>query len=213
MNKKTIIILITLVVVISGFVIFKKNQTVDNVNQTAIEKIDQSLSANSQDDPFLGAKDAKVTIVQFADFECPYCRQEFLIIRELAKLYPQVKIIFRDLPLTNIHEQALSSAVAANCANKQNKFWDFHDQLFLNQEKFSHDYYQQIAKMLNLNMTEFNSCLVDKKIVEEISLDVNDAVLMGVKGTPTFFINGKRLAGVVSLENWKTILTIALSAN
>lgn len=193
--------------VIGGFVVYKKIENQKNSEQqVSIDKIDYSLSVNSQDDPYLGPNDAKVTIVQFADFECPYCRQEFLTIRELAKLYPQIKIIFRDLPLTDIHANALTATVAANCAAKQNKFWDFHDQLYLNQEKISPSYYQQIASTLNLNLQDFNKCLVDKEIVKEISLDISDAVLMNVEGTPTFFINGERIAGVISLDQWKKIL-------
>ena len=213
MNKKGIIFggIIIVLVVVAGqyFLIGQKKETVSGPAVVEVKNYAQSI--DSLDDPFLGDKDSKIVIVEFADFECPYCQQEFSIIREVSNLYPQIKIIFRDLPLVDIHKNALPAAIAASCANKQEKFWQFHDQLYINQGSLSSSTYQQIARSVGLNMDKFSSCITDSSIKDEVIKDAVDANNMGVQGTPTFFINGKKIAGVVTLDMWKNIINMALA--
>ncbi len=212
-------LLIILILFFLGFItyVYLSNQQADNNDKEslplAVEKINYAQSTDSAGDPFLGDKDAKLVLVEFADFECPYCRQEFSIIREVANLYPQIKIIFRDLPLISIHENALSAAIAANCAHQQGKFWQYHDQLFLNQEQLGDELYNKVAVRSGLNVEIFNQCQKDNAVKEEIIRDVEDAKKMNVEGTPTFFLNGKKISGVISLDVWQKIINTALLGN
>lgn len=211
------IIFSLLIVVVSGFVVYSifndKSANENQKDSMVVEnKTNYAQSIDSLDDPFLGDTNAKIVLVEFADFECPYCQQEFSTIRELANLFPQIKIIFRDLPLVSIHNNALSAAVAANCAHKQNKFWAFHDQLFINQNQLSENLYNNIATRLGLDEIAFKQCLANDLVKDEISKDANDANKMAVKGTPTFFLNGKMISGVITLEVWQQIINAALSS-
>jgi protein-disulfide isomerase len=206
--KKIIFYSLLIIIIVGG--IWWLIRLITNLSH-ANQRSNFAISVNSQDDPYLGPEIAGVTVVEFADFACQYCREEFSIIRELAVLYPQVKFIFRDLPLVNIHENALPAAIAANCAGKQNKFWAFHDQLYLNQDQLGQDLYQQIAKNINLDFNQWQLCLTNPAIRQEISADINDAAQLGAIGTPTFVINGKVFSGVVSLIDWQKIINLALA--
>lgn len=215
-SKKIIIIISAIAIVFVTYSFFSDQKTVKNSEKTSppvVEKINYAQSLDSLDDPFLGDKDAQLVLVEFADFECHYCRQEFSVIRELANMYPQIKIIFRDLPLVSIHDNALSAAIAANCAHQQGKFWQYHDQLYLNQEQLGVDFYNIIASRVGLDINVFNQCQEDNNVKEEIIRDVEDAKKMTVEGTPTFFLNGKKISGVISLEVWQKIINTALSVN
>lgn len=152
----------------------------------------------SSDDPYLGSREAKVTIVEFADFSCPYCRQSSFMMRALAARYgDQILYIYRDWPVVEMHPQALLAAQAAECAQEQNQFWQYHDKLFLNQSQQSEEDLLRYARELNMDLALFRVCLTDKDIEEEIIQDLEDGIRAGVVGTPTFFINGRRVSGAV----------------
>ena len=143
------------------------------------------------DDPRLGSHDARIAIVEFSDFQCPFCKRfQTKIFPELKKEYidtGKVVLVYKDFPLP-MHANAKSAAVAANCARQQNKYWPYQEALFNDQSAFGHDHYMDLAKQHNLDMLKFSTCLDDKKQIEEIEKDVTYGSSLGVEGTPSFFI-------------------------
>ncbi len=142
-------------------------------------------------DPVKGSPDAPVTVVEFSDFQCPFCADFYndtlpLITQEYVD-NGKVKIVYRDFPLS-IHPQAAPAALAAECANEQGKFWEYHDKLFDNQEALSPSIYSSFASELGLDISKFNSCVSSNKYADEIVGDFQDGQRLGVSGTPTFFV-------------------------
>jgi protein-disulfide isomerase len=161
---------------------------------------------SADDDPYIGPKDAKVTLIEFSDFECPFCRKNVATIKELIKTYGgKIKVVFRDFPL-DFHKNAKSAALAAGCAADQGKFWQYHDKLFENQEKLELESLKLYAKELGLNTAEFNKCLDSKKHEAEIEKDIQDGQKVGVSGTPTLFINGRKVEGAQPIDQFKKII-------
>ena len=157
--------------------------------------------------PALGPANAPITLVEFADFQCPYCRQwEQQTYQPLLDAYPgKIRIVYRDFPLTSIHPNAMPAAEAAQCANEQGKFWPFHDKLFSG-ESLSDDIYKQYAQELGLDMVKFNDCLSTHKFAQQIQDDSNFATNLGINSTPTFFINGLAVIGAQPLEAFKSVI-------
>ncbi|MBI2597839.1 MAG: thioredoxin domain-containing protein [Candidatus Diapherotrites archaeon] len=144
------------------------------------------------DDPFKGPASAKVTIVEFSDFQCPACGAAYPVLKQLTQEYfDRVKFVYRDFPLSAIHPFAQKAAEAAACANKQGKFWEYHDALFENQQKLAVVDLKKYAADLGLNTADFAACLEQGEFALEVSNDAADAGRFGVRATPTFFINGK----------------------
>jgi protein-disulfide isomerase len=157
--------------------------------------------------PSLGPADAPITLVEFADFQCPYCRQwEQQTYQPLLQAYPgKIRFVYRDLPLTSIHPNAMPAAEAAQCANEQGKFWEFHDKLF-STETLSSEVYTQYAQELGLDMTKFNDCVSSHKYAKTIQDDSDFAIGLGVNSTPTFFINGLALIGAQPLTAFTSVI-------
>ena len=160
------------------------------------------------DDPILGPEDAPITIVEFSDYECPYCRnwhQE--VLPQLIEEYPdQVRIVFRDFPLTSIHSNAVPAAIAANCAAEQDGYWEFNELLFNSEKGLSSDAYQQYAEEIGLDTDSFNECLESNSYEDEVLADFEYASQFGVRSTPTFFINGIALVGAQPFEVFKQVI-------
>ncbi len=165
------------------------------------------------DDPFLGAENSKLTIVEFADFGCPYSQASSLIMRKLSTENPdKIRYIYRDFPLIEIHPLAQKASEASHCAKDQNKFWEYHDKLYQNQNDLSQKRLYQFAQELGLNSGRFKSCLDSDKYKDEVKKDFDDGVRAGVRGTPTFFINGNRIPGVIPEKVLNELLAaVALS--
>jgi protein-disulfide isomerase len=143
-----------------------------------------------------GDPKAPVTIIEFADFQCPYCRQAFSTMEALLAKYPsQIKLAYRDFPLRDIHPNAQMAAEAARCANDQGKFWEYHDLLFSNPNKLDRTGLLQQALALKLDEKSFTSCLDTGKFRASIDEDVKAGASARVEGTPSFFINGVFLDG------------------
>ncbi len=157
--------------------------------------------------PSLGPANAPITVVEFADFQCPFCRQwEQQTYKPLLDAYPgKIRIVYRDFPLTSIHPNAMPAAEAAQCANEQGQFWPFHDKLF-SSETLSTDVYNQYAQQLGLDMTKFDSCLTSHKYASQIQADSDFATNLGINSTPTFFINGLAIIGAQPLEEFKSVI-------
>ncbi len=159
---------------------------------------DGEFDVLSTDDPTLGVSNAPVTIVEFADFGCPYSRRSSLVMRELAMEYPTyINYTYRDFPLVELYPFANKAAEAGQCAHDQGKFWEYHDKLYQNQNRLDEQALFDFASSLNMNTRLFKSCLESGKYTEEVQKDYEDGVEAGVRGTPTFFINGNRVSGSI----------------
>jgi len=161
----------------------------------------------SKEDPSEGGKTPKVTIVEFSDFECPFCSRVGPTIKELLSTYKDdIKIVFKQNPLS-FHKHAELAAVAALAAHEQGKFWAMHDKLFENQKSLERADLEKYAKEIGLNLAKFKAALDDiKKYQERIQADQKLAASNGAGGTPAFFINGKLLSGAQPAANFKAVI-------
>ncbi|MEK6845695.1 MAG: DsbA family protein, partial [Nanoarchaeota archaeon] len=150
------------------------------------------------DDPQMGENKAKVTIVEFSDFECPYCakfhQQTFPQIKKDYIDTGKVRFIYRDFPLP-FHNHAQKAAEASECADEQGKYWEYHNLLFENYDSLSVENLKKFASDLKLDTAKFNTCLDSGKMSSEVSKDSQEGQGYGVSGTPAFFVNGKLLTG------------------
>lgn len=162
-----------------------------------------------------GNPQAPVTITEFADFSCPFCRQMEPTLKELLNKYSgKVKLSYRDFPMQQIHPGADLAAKASRCAGEQNKFWEYHDLLFSNTSEFSSQYLVENAKQLKLDEIRFSSCLNSGRYDAQIDRDAEDGIRAGTSGTPSFFINGIFLGGAQPAEAFERIIDEELqSAN
>ncbi|MFQ5409418.1 MAG: DsbA family protein [Anaerolineales bacterium] len=173
------------------------------------------FNVSVDDDPAVGVAGAPVTIIEFSDFECPFCgRFHDTTFTALLQRYPdQILFVYRDFPLTSIHPNAQRAAEAAQCANEQGQFWAFHDLLFRNQQHLGNaDLYTEAAQALSLEMDAFNECVANRRYEAEVTADYNAARALGITGTPTFFINGRPLVGAQPLEAFVSIIDEELAA-
>ncbi|MCZ2126156.1 MAG: DsbA family protein [Anaerolineales bacterium] len=162
--------------------------------------------------PSLGPDDAPITIVEFSDFQCPFCRRFHAeTYKPLLDAYPgKIRFVYRNLPLTSIHPDALPAAIASLCANDQNAYWDYHDKLF-NGETLTREDFIQYARDLNLNMDEFSACYDSGKHKDEIAADMDFAINLGIQSTPTFFVNGLAVVGAQPLATFSQLIDLELA--
>lgn len=181
------------------------------------------VEASADDDPFLGSRDAKVTIIEFSDYQCPFCRSFWRdtlnqIKQEYIDSGKSVEFVYRDFPLSTIHPMAQKYAEAAECSQDQNKYWQMHDKIFEEQDKLGQgtigaygvDDIKRWGGELGLNILEFNQCLDSGKYASEVKKDFEDGSKAGVGGTPTFFINGQVVVGSQPFEDFKNIIDAEL---
>jgi len=169
-----------------------------------------TVEVATEGEPSLGPTNAPVTIVEFSDFQCPYCRQAQGTLKQLLAAYEgKIKLVFRDFPLRNIHPQAQKAAEAAQCAAEQHKFWPYHDKLFAS-TSLQVDELKKFAQELELNMAQFISCLDSSKYAPGIEADMQAGQQAGVNATPTFFVNGYPLSGAAPYERFKELVDTAM---
>jgi protein-disulfide isomerase len=143
-----------------------------------------------------GSKDAPVTIVEFSDFQCPFCKTATTTLKQVLDKYPgKVLLVFRDYPLVSLHPQAPKAHEAARCAADQAKFWEYHDVLFERSPKLTVPELKRYAQDLKLDATAFDQCLDSGKYTAEVDKDFQEGASLGITGTPSFFINGKQIVG------------------
>ncbi|MEK9151771.1 MAG: thioredoxin domain-containing protein [Patescibacteria group bacterium] len=172
---------------------------------SSVPIVDRAL-VETADDPSFGPADAKLTIVEFADFECPYSRAAAPTVRSLtAKYGDRVRFIYRDWPLSTIHSHAESAAVAGGCANNQGKFWAYHDRLY-GGTGLGYSDLVRYAREAGLDSKAFESCLAENRYKEEVKKDLSDGIDAGVRGTPTFFLNGQRIEGDVPYNVFEQLI-------
>ncbi|MBZ5516486.1 MAG: thioredoxin domain-containing protein [Acidobacteriia bacterium] len=159
-----------------------------------------------------GDRSAPVTIVEFADFQCPYCKKADATLNDLlAKYKGQVKLAYRDFPMRTLHTQAQIAAEAARCAEEQGKFWEYHDALFAaDQPKLDETGLSETARRLGLEENAFRSCLAGGKFKTSIEQDVQDGTKAGVVGTPAFFLNGVFVNGAQPEAEFEKIINSQL---
>jgi protein-disulfide isomerase len=209
-----------------------KDQIRQVLDQTRLQQLRQTfyqrLRQGTQIDVFLspprlqvasdpertrGASDAPVTIVEFSDFQCPYCQKAYVTVRSLLEKYPdKVRLAYRDFPLSQIHPQADLAAEASRCALEQGKFWEYHDLLFENPSRLDREFLEQHAAVLALDGQEFAVCLDSGRHKPAIEQDRQEGLRAGVSGTPGFFINGIFVSGAQPLSAFEKIIDSELAA-
>jgi protein-disulfide isomerase len=184
------------------------NLPADIALSKTINEKNYKIALGNENNYWFGSANPKITIVEFADFSCPYCQKSFLTIREIGLKYKNnVKIIFRDFPVRN--ESSLLLSLAARCAGEQGLFWVMHDKLFQYQKNegvYSNSDLINLAKQIGADTEKFKSCLAAEKYLTQIQKDFSDGELLGVKGTPAWFINGHMISGDVPGATWEKII-------
>ena len=195
-------------------------------NRLPTEQAMPPVKISADNDPVIGDPDAPITIIEFSDFQCPFCAR--FHIQTLPSIYEEyieqgkVKLVFRDFPIQNIHPNALPAAVAAECANEQEKFKEMHDMLFETQNQWNKvetvaalSLFSQYASDMQMDQEKFDSCIASGKYIEEIRKDLEDGRDYGVSGTPGFFVGNDEigyveLKGAQPFESFKKIIDAQL---
>ncbi len=195
-------------------------------NQLPTEQSNLPVKISADNDPIIGNPDAPITIIEFSDFQCPFCARFYT--QTLPLIYEEyiepgkVKLVFRDFPIQGIHPNAVPAAVASECANEQGKFKEMHDMLFEKQNEWSRQetadalsLFSQYATKIQLQQERFDSCLISGKYIEEIKKDLDDGRDYGVSGTPGFFVGNDQigyveLLGAQPFDSFKKIIDAQL---
>lgn len=163
------------------------------------------IEVSVDDDPSIGPENAPITIVEFSDFLCPFCARAKPTIKQILENYgDKVRLVYRDFPI--LGPQSEKAAQAAECADEQGKFWQYHDKLYGNQQAVETENLKQHAERLGLNTTKFNECLDSGKMASEVEKDFQDGQSYGVSGTPAFFINGILVSGAQPYSAFEQII-------
>lgn len=161
--------------------------------------------------PTLGNPDAKITIVEFSDFQCPFCKASFPVIRRIVENYPdEVRLVYRHFPLESIHPLAKDLAHASMCAQDQGKFWQFHDRIFQQQDLITKNNITEQAKAVGLDINLFEQCQSSGKWNEAVEQDFADIVSLGGRGTPSWIVNGELIQGHFNYNFWVRIIEALL---
>lgn len=162
--------------------------------------------------PIRGTKDAVITIVNFSDFECPFCSKVNPTLNSLMKRYEgKIRLAYMHLPLS-FHKHAQNIALASIAAHKQNKFWEFHDEIFVNPTGLTTERLINIAKKLNLNIDQFKKDMNSKEAKAKLEKDIKQATSLGIAGTPAFLINGVEVSGALEEKQFVTIIEQILNS-
>ena len=244
-KRSTFNSLIISIIIITGIAAFFAGSFVSNLNSEQISQkeldnaiaelelkiLEKQLPTNqpsipleisADNDPIIGNPDAPITIIEFSDFQCPFCaRFHIQTLPTIMEEYIEkgsVKLVFRDFPIQSIHPNAVPASVAAECANEQGKFKQMHDILFEKQNEWSNletvyaiELFNQYSEQINLEQEQFSSCLSTAKYVKEIQNDLDDGRTYGVTGTPGFFIGNQQigfveLKGAQPFESFKNVI-------
>lgn len=192
---------------IGGFFIFGRNTAETNgpIEPATLADAGQLVR---EDSPVRGPADAKVTIVEFADFQCPACKAAKPVILSVLEKNPTtVRLVFRHFPISSIHQHADETSLSGEAAKNQGKFWEWYDKIYDDQDGWSTqskrkitEYLTNIAKDLGLNTETFTADKTASKARDNVARDLADADALGVDSTPTFFVNGQKIEGTGSLE-------------
>jgi protein-disulfide isomerase len=157
--------------------------------------------------PLRGLPTAPVTIVEFSDFHCPFCKRVISTLAQLESQYGEkMKLVFRDFPIESLHPGASKSHEAARCANDQGKFWEYHDMLFTHSPKLAPDDLKRYAGQVGLDAAKFETCLSSGTHSAAVQKDLEEGKRLGITGTPAFFINGRPLSGAQPLDAFARVI-------
>jgi len=187
--------------------------TKSNPVEVYFEKPKLDVKVEAGNSPVLGKKDAKVQIIEFSDFQCPFCSRAADIVHQVAKKYGnKVAISFKQFPLP-MHKDAKPAAEASLCVNDQgtDKFWKYHDLLFKSQDKLDTASLEAMAKQAGADVAKFKACVEGKKFAQAVQDDMGYGEKVGVRSTPTFFVNGQIVNGAVPIEQFSEIIDEELS--
>ncbi len=190
----------------AGYLVWGRAMPAPTVVAAGPPAAPRRLEVSVDDDPALGPADAPITIVEFSDFNCPYCRKfQQETLGPLLALYPQqIRFVYRDFPITSAESTIASQA--ANCAGVQDAYWEFHDALFSGELGLGRQAYSSYADRLGLDVEALNACIDDGSQAAEVEADARAATELGVNGTPTFFINGIPLVGAQPLVQFRSVI-------
>jgi len=197
-------------------------------NLQAYDNQPKVVKISTDDDPIRGNQNAPITIIEFSDYQCPFCARFYtqtlpLIMEEYIEP-GKAKLVYRDFPIQSSHPNAMPAAVAAECANEQGKYWEYHDMLFEKQQEWNKldvtsavTTFKQYASDINLTQEKFDSCLDTGKYLEEVRNDLNDGRDYGVDGTPGFFVGNDqigyvKLSGAQPFESFKRVIDSQLNS-
>lgn len=207
---------------------FLRSQKINQQRQAYVQRLrektkvavylEEPASARVSVDPHKGfargPKDAPVAIVEYSDFQCPFCKAVLSTVNEIMARYPgKVKWVFRDYPIATLHPTAPKVHEAARCAREQGKFWEYHDLLFERSPSHSPEQLKQYARELKLDSPVFAECLESGKYQAEVAHDVEEGTRLGVSGTPTFVINGRFLEGEQSVTALQKLIESELGSS
>lgn len=182
----------------------------DHQRAEAAPKEEPKVELDLEGAPVRGRSDAKVTVVVYSDFQCPFCARGAQRLTEIEKLYgDRVRVAFKHLPLP-FHPDAKLAAAAAIAAQRQDKFWELHDRLFQNQKSLGREDLLGHAKALGLNVTQFEADLDSPEVLAQVARDQAEAKRFAINGTPTFFVNGRRITGAQPLETFRSLIDAEL---
>jgi protein-disulfide isomerase len=185
----------------------KQAQEQQQQQQAFVQQMKTNPKSVIGDSPTTGAKEAKIVLLEFSDFQCPYCASAHETLKKfMAAHQNQVTLVYKHLPLTQIHPEAMPAAKAAWAAQQQGKFWEFQDALFVNQQKLSEALYVETAKKLNLDLKKFNQDRNSEAATQAIQKDVEMAEKIGVTGTPFLIMNGEVITDGAQLESLEATL-------
>jgi protein-disulfide isomerase len=164
----------------------------------------------NNEDHIQGKENNSITLVEYGDFQCPYCGEAYPIVKEIQKIKGDIlRFVFRNFPLSEIHSYALHAAYAAEAAGKQHKFWEMHDILFENQENLKDSDLRLYSENLSLDMDQFIKDMNSDEVAKKVETDIMGGIKSGVNGTPTFFINGIRFDGPSELDSLLEAIDLA----
>ena len=166
----------------------------------------RTIIAVDADDPVFGPASASVEIIEFSDFQCPFCQRLTATLKQLTSAYgSDIRLVFKDYPLPN-HAQAFKAAEAGNCASQQGKFWELHDTMFSRQSELGVDDLKRHAGELGMDQAAFDACLDSGRFAEQVNADLTAGQQYGVSSTPTVFINGRAVMGAAPFEVFNEII-------
>lgn len=213
MSKMFWAILSVIVLLLVGVFIIANRSSTSNVDKV---ENPQEITANDHSE---GPANAKVTIIEYGDFQCPACAATYPNVAQLRTEYAdKVRFVFRHFPLTNIHPNAMAASRAAEAAGKQGKFFEMHDVLYEKQKEWSTDIaasekFEEYAKELGLNIDQFISDVNSSEVSDAINLDIATGKQLGVDGTPAFYLNGTKIQTPKTFAEFKAKIDEALNKN